>query len=508
MTKILVSCLGTTMYDELKMEDDKNESSKSLEEYKFKLVDNYLLRRDECNKENDKIEKIYLFGTKNSFNKNKSLYIEEVVKGLVGTKKIKNIQYRENNKENAKIIINYRKEKRKLKLYFITVEDNNDDNILNVCASLIKKISSLDSSDYNIVLNASTGFRNIIMAFFILSKYLEDSDYKVSNIYYTNVDRGNGKAKLLDLKLCNNKEFNVYELDKLTYLLNLFTKNLKWNDLVDFSIQDNTIKDFLNNLKEFSNELDTVNTDKILKLIEKIYKQSREIKNNNNNKDIYVLLTPFCKRIKDEFTGVYNVLKKANEPISNDKITFYNAQEEVIKLLIEKNRYQLAVTFTDEIFRIFLDNFVQKDENKNDKSQTLYDKTREKLRKIRQIRVDEGYEFKEKEVDINEETLLNKIKEFERKRLEEKIEKLEKEIEKSGKKTEELKKEIERLKNHEKMIDKKITISACINYFYNVRNNYNHSGREQEEIEDDKIMIVKMFKIMRVIYEEEEKKNG
>lgn len=496
MTKILVSCLGTTMYDELKMEDDKNESSKSLEEYKFKLVDNYLLRRDECNKENDKIEKIYLFGTKNSFNKNKSLYIEEVVKGLMGTKKIKNIQYRENNKENAKIIINYRKEKRKLKLYFITVEDNNDDNILNVCASLIKKISSLDSSDYNIVLNASTGFRNIIMAFFILSKYLEDSDYKVSNIYYTNVDRVNGKAKLLDLKLCNNKEFNVYELDKLTYLLNLFTKNLKWNDLVDFSIQDNTIKDFLNNLKEFSNELDTVNADKILKLIEKIYKQSREIK-NNNNKDIYVLLTPFCKRIKDEFTGVYNVLKKANEPISNDKITFYNAQEEVIKLLIEKNRYQLAVTFTDEIFRIFIDKVVLK--NENDESKNLYDRTQPILAdNIRKIEVyDDKRKWKEKGVNNIEETLLNKIKEFERKRLEKKIEK-------SGKKT----KEIEGLKNHEKMIDKKITISACINYFYNVRNNYNHSGREQEEIEDDKIMIVKMFKIMRIIYEEEEKKNG
>ncbi len=193
-------------------------------------------------------------------------------------------------------------------------------------AQLLSRINTNDE----IIIDITHSFRHIPMKLLFALDYIEKAkDVNILHLYYGRLDGTNGLIE--DIA-------KDYRMRKIADLLSQFDRTLiiKAEDVKRYiNDDDEIISDLMMALADFNKVTELCRFDDCFTTIDRILKTCRYINSNPTN---YQMIVPFVKKIRVIFQSI-----SANNEIYN-KIAF-------IKILLEHSRYQVAITFTDQLLR-------------------------------------------------------------------------------------------------------------------------------------------------------------
>lgn len=216
--------------------------------------------------------------------------------------------------------------KEKLDVHFINI--SRDMTFEDYALELLKHMRENE----DIVLDITHSFRHIPMRLLFALKYIELTKHvRIQHLYYGLLKKDD-TGEVVDF-------VNDYRMQQISDLLAQFNRTLmiSGEDIDAMLVQkDDKIKLFLNSLSTFNKMIEYCEFDNSLKEIRKITESCASI---IKDEDKYSLIIPIVKQIKDKF-GFYN-------KCTND----IDKKEELIRVLIEHQRMQVAITFVDQFFR-------------------------------------------------------------------------------------------------------------------------------------------------------------
>ncbi|MBF0580103.1 CRISPR-associated DxTHG motif protein [Erysipelotrichaceae bacterium RD49] len=200
-------------------------------------------------------------------------------------------------------------------------------------------INILEDSD-EVILDVTHSFRKIPIRLLFALRYVEAmKDVKIRSIFYGEVEKQN-----------TDQQYSIvhdlvkdYQLQKVAEYLSQFDRTLiiRKKDWEQLSLGDKTIENLLNSLAAFNEMTEFCNLDKAVQTVQKISENARAIENQKNKatgSNPYIMLVPLAKQIQKKFQNI--------DPRNSDQKNLI----EIIRIMIEHERYQLAITFTDELF--------------------------------------------------------------------------------------------------------------------------------------------------------------
>lgn len=190
-------------------------------------------------------------------------------------------------------------------------------------------LSKININD-DIIIDITHSFRHIPMKLLFALDYIETAkDTNILHLYYGRLD---GKCGLIE------DIVKDYHMRKISDLLSQFDRTLIINteDIKKYvNDDDKTISDLMLALADFNKVTELCRFDDCFTTIDRILKTCKLI---NSNPENYQMIVPFVKKIRVIFQSISN-----NNEVYN-KIAF-------IKILLEHSRYQVAITFTDQLLR-------------------------------------------------------------------------------------------------------------------------------------------------------------
>lgn len=184
----------------------------------------------------------------------------------------------------------------------------------------------------DIILDVTHSFRYIPMKLLFALKYIElTKNVRIQHLYYGLLKKDN-TGEVVDF-------VNDYTMQQISDLLAQFNRTLMINgeDIDAMIVQkDDKIKKFLEALSSFNKMIEYCEFDNSLNEIRKITESCSSIIKNEEN---YSLIIPIVKQIKDKF----DLYSKSTNDI--------NRKIELINILIQHQRMQVAITFIDQFFR-------------------------------------------------------------------------------------------------------------------------------------------------------------
>ena len=218
-----------------------------------------------------------------------------------------------------------------VKLTKILIEDN-----INSQAFVQSLLEHLREND-KAIFDVTHGFRSIPMKLLFVLKYLETSkNTAIEHLYYSQVINDTEEVnKRHAIVMDVIKDYNLQQLAEMLsqFEQTLILKSEEWKPFV--GQEDEKAKRFFTSLSEFTKMIELCEFDRSLNSISKISKSALEIKEDQK----YYLLHPLASRIQIKF----DVVEKADSDLMK-KI-------KIIEVLLDHNRLQNAITFTDELYR-------------------------------------------------------------------------------------------------------------------------------------------------------------
>lgn len=200
-------------------------------------------------------------------------------------------------------------------------------------------IHILDFND-EVILDVTHSFRKIPIRLLFALRYIEAmNQVKIRHIFYGEVEKPNTEntySVIHDL-------VNDYQMQKVAEYLSQFDRTLiiRKEDWADLTSVDSTIEKLLKDLASFNDMTELCDLDSACSSVYRIVKSALNIEEkalSASGKNPYVLLVPLARKIRQKFEIIQN---KTSE---KDKLV------EIIRILLDHERYQLATTFTDELF--------------------------------------------------------------------------------------------------------------------------------------------------------------
>lgn len=180
------------------------------------------------------------------------------------------------------------------------------------------------------IIDVTHSFRNIPISVTMVSNYLEVStNNKLKHLFYGNYNRDTNEGTIIDL-------INQYQNSKIASALMTFDQFLKISDTYLTDFEDKKINNLIKGINRFNHMIDYCEFDNCVYSISQIYDFCQSILKEENK---YILLSPYLKNIQSKLKNVY---AEKNDTIK--KIKF-------IKLLLDHNSLQIAITFTDQLIR-------------------------------------------------------------------------------------------------------------------------------------------------------------
>ena len=210
-------------------------------------------------------------------------------------------------------------------------------NFINISKDITYEDYTLELLKYmkeneDIVLDITHSFRYIPIKLLFALKYIElTKNVHIQHLYYGLLKKED-VGEVVDF-------VSDYMMQQISDLLAQFNRTLMINvEDIDVLIaqKDDKIKNFLKSLSTFNKMIEYCEFDSSLKEIRKITESCSSIE---KNKDRYSLIIPIVKQIKDKF--------KFYSECKND----VEKKEELIRVLINHHRMQVAITFIDQFFR-------------------------------------------------------------------------------------------------------------------------------------------------------------
>ena len=179
------------------------------------------------------------------------------------------------------------------------------------------------------IIDVTHCFRDLPMKLLVSVSFIEKSyGINIKHIYYARLM--NEEAKLIDC-------MDDYRIQDVNVALNIFDKTLLMcTDLLNSVAIDDKIKNLFIRMEELNNRFEACDFIGSLKSCKTISECCSSI---IKEKEIYKRIFPFIKSIKSKFD---NVNSEKNE---------IQRYVKFIKLLIEHQKLQTAITFTDQLFR-------------------------------------------------------------------------------------------------------------------------------------------------------------
>lgn len=193
---------------------------------------------------------------------------------------------------------------------------------------ILQKMSAVLNDDF--IIDVTHSFRNIPISVTMVSNYLEVStNNKLKHLFYGNYNRDTNEGTIIDL-------INQYQNSKIASALMTFDQFLKISDTYLTDFEDKKINNLIKGINRFNHMIDYCEFDNCVYSISQIYDFCQSILKEENK---YILLSPYLKSIQSKLKNVY---AEKNDTIK--KIKF-------IKLLLDHNSLQIAITFTDQLIR-------------------------------------------------------------------------------------------------------------------------------------------------------------
>lgn len=200
-------------------------------------------------------------------------------------------------------------------------------------------IRVLDRED-ELILDVTHSFRKIPIRLLFALRYIEAmNQVKIRHIFYGEVENSNTE----DAYSIVHDLVKDYQMQKVAEYLTQFDRTLiiRREDWEDLTMRDPIIESLLNALATFNEMTELCNLDSACISVSKIVKSAKKIETKNQqagSENQYTLLIPLAKKIRQKFERVQN-RKTEKEKLS-----------EIIQIMLEHERYQIATTFTDELF--------------------------------------------------------------------------------------------------------------------------------------------------------------
>lgn len=201
----------------------------------------------------------------------------------------------------------------------------------------IGKLLERINENEEIILDITHSFRHIPMKLLFAIKYIEMSkNVTIKHLYY---------GKLLPRNQQGEDEEGViidfikdYSMQNVSAILRQFDKTLTISsEEVEQVVEvDEVVERFLQSLFEFNQMIEFCEFDRCVKVVEKILQICRSIEKNQSN---YTVIVPLVEKIRKKFEKFE--CQKNNT----------NRKMELIRVLLAHERYQIAITFTDQFFR-------------------------------------------------------------------------------------------------------------------------------------------------------------
>lgn len=194
--------------------------------------------------------------------------------------------------------------------------------------------------DDEVILDVTHSFRKIPIRLLFALRYVEAmKNVDIQHIFYGEVEKqntDNSYSIIHDLA-------RDYQIQKITEYLSQFDRTLiireeDWKSLV---MVDEPVRALLQSLTKFNEMTEFCNLSAAANTVRVITDRASAIENQARKiagANPYTLLLPLTKNIKEKF------LEARNKPKEKDALI------EIIKIMLEHQRYQLAITFTDELF--------------------------------------------------------------------------------------------------------------------------------------------------------------
>lgn len=254
------------------------------------LVKSRFVQKAIVEKHKDKIDEVFVFVTKESFKLNGDA-LKECLKDV--------------------------------KLTFIEIDK--DISFEEFSSKLLTKIYANDK----IIIDVTHSFRHIPMKLLFALDYIEKAkNVKIIHLYY---GRLNGKQAFIE------DIAKDYRMRKMSDLLSQFDRTLIINaeDIKDYvSGDDEKISNFLTALAHLNEVIELCRFDECFLAIKEVLNLCKYI---NENEEEYQLILPFVKRIR-------TIFQMSNDNKVYNEIAF-------IKVLLDHNRFQVAITFIDQLLR-------------------------------------------------------------------------------------------------------------------------------------------------------------
>lgn len=194
--------------------------------------------------------------------------------------------------------------------------------------------------DDEVILDVTHSFRKIPIRLLFALRYVEAmKNVNIQHIFYGEVEKQNtddSYSIIHDLA-------RDYQIQKITEYLSQFDRTLTiqeedWKSLV---LVDEPVRALLQSLTRFNEMTEFCDLSAAVNAVNEITDRASAIENQARKitgVNPYALLLPLTKNIKDKF------LKARNKQKEKDVLI------EIIRIMLEHQRYQLAITFTDELF--------------------------------------------------------------------------------------------------------------------------------------------------------------
>lgn len=219
---------------------------------------------------------------------------------------------------------------KKVKLTPIDIsEDISFENFVRILADYVR-------SNESIIVDVTHSFRQIPMRMLFALKYIEFlKNAKVEHLYYGKVVRDQNNNFCNGI-ICDSVQDYAYQ--SITECLSQFNNTLiirskDWDRLLE---QDEKISRFLKAMTDFNEMVELCEFDSSITAIRNIVESSRSIEKESEK---YVLILPLTSSIRRKFDPVYNAVQTKEK------------RKQMILILLEHQRYQNAVTFTDQFLR-------------------------------------------------------------------------------------------------------------------------------------------------------------
>ncbi|WP_323091016.1 CRISPR-associated DxTHG motif protein [Allobaculum sp. JKK-2023] len=200
-------------------------------------------------------------------------------------------------------------------------------------------INILDDSD-DVILDVTHSFRKIPIRLLFALRYVEAmKNVRIRSVFYGEVEKQNTEQSFSIV----HDLAKDYQMQKVTEYLSQFDRTLiiRREDWKELSLGDQTIENLMDALAQFNEMTEFCNLDAAASTVLQISEKAKAIVNKRDKasgENPYILLTPLAKQIQEKFAKV----SRNNSETQN--------LVEIICVLLQHERFQLAITFTDELF--------------------------------------------------------------------------------------------------------------------------------------------------------------